>query len=908
VPRPEGGGRRPGRLEDLENTMANFFSKLNRTMIRVFGSRNERVLKERWPIVQKIASLEPSLQALSDEALQGKTAEFRDRLARGQTLDDILPEAFAAVREASRRNLKTSTGVPMRHFDVQMLGGIILHEGKISEMMTGEGKTLVATLPAFLNAIKSPVHVVTVNDYLAQRDRDWMAPVYQSLGMTVGAIQSGMSSQERQPQYACDITYGTNNEFGFDFLRDNMKAWKEDQVQRRGRDYGIVDEVDNILIDEARTPLIIAGPADESTDVYYTANRVAKRLVRGRDFEVKEKEQTIIFTEEGIEHAQHLVGVGSFYEGKNMEWPHLIEQALRAHHVYHKDVEYVVKEGEVVIVDEFTGRLMEGRTWSEGLHQAVEAKENLQIRQENQTIATITLQNYFKLYGKLAGMTGTAMTEAVELDRIYKLDVVSIPTNKPMCRFDNPDVVYRTAREKYKAIVEEIVEVHNSGRPMLVGTVSVEKSELLSGMLTRRGIKHDVLNAKNHAREAEIVALAGQPGRVTISTNMAGRGTDIILGPGIAELGGLHVIGTERHDARRIDNQLRGRCARQGDPGSSKFFLSLEDDLMRKFASDRVASLLKRLGMKEGEEISHPWVTKSIARAQKKVEGYHFEIRKNVLEYDEVMNEQRKLVYGERQRVLEGDELYSMIQGMMAKAARAKVTHFLTAPEAELAPAVSEEGEVSDAPVDRMAALALWLRSTYGMVVKDLALDENLRARDQVEPLVEKIMAAYDARYEEKKAEIGEEAMHRVERYLLLWKIDEKWKDHLYAMDHLRHGIGLRGYGQIDPKIAYKQEGYQMFSQLIENLRSEVTELFFRVQVRKEDESRLGTNLDRAQYRKDDPAAAAQGEQAKQVQGAESTGPVKPIRNVAPKTGRNDPCPCGSGKKYKKCCGVGKLE
>ncbi len=904
--------------------MSNLLTSFHRLLLRMFGSRNERVLKERWPIVYRINEQESGFQALSEEALQKKTAEFRDRLAGGANLDDLLPEAFAAVREAARRYLKTASGQPMRHFDVQLLGGIVLHQGRIAEMVTGEGKTLVATLPAYLNALPGKgVHVVTVNDYLAQRDRDWMFPVFQGLGMTVGAIQSGMSSQERHPQYACDITYGTNNEFGFDYLRDNMKIWREEQVQR-ARAYAIVDEVDSILVDEARTPLIISGPTEESSDVYYTANRVAKRMTRGQDFEVKEKEHAIIFTEEGIERAEKLVGVDSFYSGKNMQWPHLIEQALRAHHIYHRDVEYVVREGEVVIVDEFTGRLMEGRTWSDGLHQAVEAKENLTVRRENQTLATITLQNFFKLYKKLAGMTGTAMTEAAEFDRIYSLDVVAIPTNKPMARVDRPDVVYRTAREKYRAIVEEIVEVHESGRPILVGTVSIEKSELLSGMLTRRGIKHDVLNAKQHQREAEIVALAGQPGRVTISTNMAGRGTDIVLGPGIAGKGGLHVLGTERHDARRIDNQLRGRCARQGDPGSSTFFLSLEDDLMRKFASERVSMLLKRLGMKEGEEISHPWVTKAIARAQRKVEAYHFDIRKNLLEYDEVMNEQRKLVYSQRQDILDGGDLRGMVHRMMENILREQVRHFLTAPEGELVPtaarkgtkppsdsaddAVEESAEPEAAP-DRAVVLRGWFSGAYGIQIPDLALDPDKRPRDEIDPLVARLLGAYDAAAQAKREKLGEEAMGRIERFILLLKTDEKWKDHLHAMDHLRHGIGLRGYGQIDPKVAYKQEGYQMFSQLISNLRSEVTELMLRVEVRKEDESKLGTNLDNAQYRKDDPNASAGGP-ASQAQAAsgESQEPVKPIRNVAPKVGRNDLCTCGSGKKYKRCCGVGKVQ
>ncbi|MEM7232957.1 MAG: preprotein translocase subunit SecA, partial [Planctomycetota bacterium] len=633
--------------------MANPITAVQRVLVKIFGSRNERVVRDYRKRVELINQQEPLLEKLSDEALEKKTDEFRNRLADGATLDDLLVEAFAVVREASRRNLKTGHGVAMRHFDVQMIGGMVLHEGKVAEMATGEGKTLSATLPTYLNALTgNGVHVVTVNDYLARRDAEWMQPLFGSLGMATGSIQSEMDNQERLVQYAKDATYGTNNEFGFDYLRDHMKTGLHDQVQKR-RSFAIVDEVDSILIDEARTPLIISGPSESSTDKYYVANRVAKRMRRGQDFDVKEKERSIILTEAGIENAERMVGVSSFYVGKDMEWPHLIEQSLKAHHLYQKDVEYVVRDREVVIVDEFTGRLMEGRTWGEGLHQAVEAKEGLQIRRENQTLATITLQNFFKLYDKLAGMTGTAMTEAMELDKIYELDVVAIPTNKTNQRIDHDDVVYVSKRDKYNAIAEEIVEVNKEGRPILVGTTSIENSEILSGMLKRRGVTHHVLNAKQHDREADIVADAGQPGQVTISTNMAGRGTDIVLGPGVIDKGGLHVIGTERHEARRVDNQLRGRCARQGDPGSTRFFLSLEDDLMRRFASDRVSAILKKLGMSEGEEISHPWVTKSITRAQKKVENYHYEIRKNLLEYDGVMNEQRSLIYDQRQRILE---------------------------------------------------------------------------------------------------------------------------------------------------------------------------------------------------------------------------------------------------------------
>ena len=888
--------------------MLNPIAGIHRMLLKVFGSRNERIVKTIWPLVSRINALEPEMKRLSDEALQGKTAEFRDRLANGISLDDLLPEAFAAVREVSFRNLRTSSGTPMRHFDVQLIGGVVLHSGKIAEMMTGEGKTLVATLPAYLNALTGRgVHVITVNDYLAQRDCNWMSPVFGALGMTVGAIQSQMDPAERQKQYACDITYGTNNEFGFDYLRDNMKTQLSHQVQQRGRHFAIVDEVDSILIDEARTPLIISGPAEKTSARYDTANRVAKRLVRGQDFEVKEKERSVMLTEAGIEKAQKIVGVPNFYAGKDMEWPHLLEQALRAHQLYHRDVEYVIRDGEVVIVDEFTGRLMEGRTWSDGLHQAVEAKEGLSIREENQTLATITLQNYFKLYEKLAGMTGTAMTEAVEFDRIYKLEVVAIPPNRPVRRIDGGDVVYRTSREKYNAILDEIVTVNGQGLPILVGTVSVEKSELLSGMLRRRGVAHDVLNAKHHQREAEIVALAGQEGRVTISTNMAGRGTDIVLGPGIGEKGGLHVIGTERHEARRIDNQLRGRCARQGDPGSSKFFLCLEDDLMRRFASDRVGSILKRLGMKEGEEISHPWVTRSIERAQKKVENYHFEIRKNLLEYDAVMNEQRGLVYQQRQDVLEGKGLDLMVRDMMVNVLNDRVPFYLSL-DVPAPGDLAEDGSTPNHPLDELTA---WLRTAYGLdltgmsgIVRDRSLPE------QSEAVIERILEAWDSAYAQKSEKFGKDFMRRIEQWLLLVKIDEKWKDHLHAMDHLRSAIGLRSVAQIDPKVAYKQEGYRMFKQMIESLRSEVTQLILRVEVRREDEQELKQRdqLANAEYRHGGPGDAPVDRRSPETENSGDSapkGPIKPIVNKGPKVGRNDNCPCGSGKKFKRCCGVG---
>ncbi len=882
--------------------MKNPVRGVGRLFQKVFGSHNDRVLKRLWPVVHAVSQKESEIQTLSDEKLEGKTAEFRDRLSGGAKLDDLLPEAFACVRESSRRNLKTADGTPMRHFDCQLLGGLVLHQGGIAEMLTGEGKTLVATSPSYLNALpQNGVHIVTVNDYLARRDADWMAPVYTGLGVSVGAIQSEMDSQERREFYARDITYGTNNEFGFDYLRDNMKLDSREQVQQGRRAYAIVDEVDSILIDEARTPLIISGPAGESSEKYHVANRVAKRLRRGQDFEVKEKERSVILTEAGITKAEKLVGVPSFYVGKHMEWPHLLEQALRAHHLYRRDTEYVVRDGEVVIVDEFTGRLMEGRTWSEGLHQAVEAKEGLQIRRENQTLATITLQNYFKLYEKLAGMTGTALTEAVEFDRIYKLPVVSIPPNRPVQRIDHSDVVYRTAREKYNAIAEEILEVNQEGRPVLVGTTSIEKSELLSGMLSRRGISHEVLNAKQHEREADIVASAGQPGRVTISTNMAGRGTDIVLGPGVAKKGGLHVLGTERHESRRIDNQLRGRCARQGDPGSSRFFLCLEDDLMRRFASERVGDILKRLGMKEGDEISHPWVNKSIERAQKKVENYHFEIRRNLLEYDAVLNEQRGLVYSQRQRVLEGDDLSEIVLTMAEKTVHSRTEYYLSLPVPD--PSRNAEDEGVPHPVDE---LRLWVESSYGFAVsdEDLGIDRSVPLDDQHEDVADRLVEVYKSHYNEKRDAVGEEVLARVERYILLMKFDEKWRDHLHALEQLRHGISMRAVGQIDPKMAYKQEGYQMFSEMIENLRSEVAQLVLRVEVRPEDEREMESGLDSAEYHGGGGGAEGEAGEGEVTTNAKSEGPRKPIVNKQPKVGRNDPCPCGSGKKYKRCHGA----
>ncbi|MEM7163974.1 MAG: preprotein translocase subunit SecA [Planctomycetota bacterium] len=870
-----------------------FISKL---LVKVFGSRNERVVKALHPVVAEIASHEDALQGLSDEQLRGKTGEFRQRLDNGEALDNLLPEAFACVRESSRRHLKTATGVAMRHFDVQMMGGVVLHRGGIAEMVTGEGKTLVATLPAYLNALPAKgVHVVTVNDYLARRDAEWMTPVYEGLGMSVGAIQSNMDSQERITEYNCDITYGTNNEFGFDYLRDNMKIHPQDQCQRH-RHFAIVDEVDSILVDEARTPLIISGPSEESTGKYFEADKVARKLERDRHFEVKEKEQGCVLTEEGIERGEQLAGVDSFYSPANMQWPHMIEQALRAHHVYSRDVDYVVNDTGVVIVDEFTGRLMEGRRWGDGLHQAVEAKEGIRIREESQTLASITFQNFFRLYDGLGGMTGTAMTEAVEFDTIYKLDVVAIPTNRELVRQDCSDVVYRTRPEKWKAICERVMEVHKEGRPALVGTISIENSELLSEMLKRRGVPHSVLNAKYHEQEAEIISQAGQHGAVTIATNMAGRGTDIVLGDGVKELGGLYVLGTERHESRRIDNQLRGRCGRQGDPGTTEFFLCLEDDLMRLFATERVSSILKRFGMTEGVEISHPMVSRAIERAQKKVEARNFDIRKNLLEYDEVMDQQRKMIYDLRNRILHVEDLKGLVLEFFGEVA-----------ENTVAGLIPDDPDRADQAPD---AVAGWLRDRYGF---DLGTgDWAVGTRKMAGALVDRAVELYGQRIDEKYQKAGPD-FERVLHYILLQGVDDKWKDHLHAMDQLRAGIGLRSYAQVDPKIEYKREGYAMFQMMMAGLKEDTTAIIPRVEMRidaDEAERNLESNWQRSSMNTEQLESQFNQHSQRMQQGIEGsqnkgTQVAEPIRNVEDKVGRNDPCTCGSGKKYKKCCGRG---
>jgi len=879
---------------------------------KLFGTSNDRILKKIYPIVKQINALEPKMMSLSEGELRQKTDEFKKRLAAGESTDDILPEAFATVREASRRILVApnadSPDKTMRHFDVQLIGGIVLHQGKIAEMTTGEGKTLVATLPAYLNALTGEgVHIVTVNDYLARRDKEWMSPLYEYLGLKAGAIQANQSAEEKQAAYLCDITYGTNNEFGFDYLRDNMKSRPEEQVQiSRGLNYSIVDEVDSILIDEARTPLIISGPVEESTDKYYTADKIARRLKPGKHFEIKEKERMAHLTEEGIEEVEKLLNVESLYTGANMEWPHYIEQALRAHYLFKGDKDYIVKNGEVVIVDEFTGRLMEGRVWSDGLHQAVQAKERQRIKEENQTLATITLQNFFRLYKKLAGMTGTAVTEAAEFDKIYKLEVVTIPTNKPMHRENLPDRVYRTEKEKFDAIIQEIKEVHQQGRPVLVGTVSIEKSELLSERLRRGGIEHEVLNAKHHEREAQIIAKAGQPGNVTIATNMAGRGTDIVLGEGVAERGGLHIVGTERHEARRIDNQLRGRAGRQGDPGSSRFYVSLEDDLMRIFASERVGSLLKTFGMEEGMAIEHSMVSKSIERAQKKVEAHNFEIRKHLLDYDEVMDQQRKTVYTLRQNVLEGKNLRDYVIQMIEDSIAEMVSYAFDMKSIDREDEDEEEEEKEDEESEGRFDLADWFKKKFGINVDLDDIEEKTRQNIE-EFLIKKAVEAY----EEKENTIGKNEMEKIAQILLLDKIDTKWKDHLYAMDHLRSGIGLRGYAQVDPRIEYKKEALSMFENMNLSIRDEVTDLIFKLQMVDESDRKDIWHPDNYLHQEVSGTEKIQGPQAPASPVQQSTANVaeetaerktEPIK-VAVKVGRNQPCICGSGKKYKQCCG-----
>ncbi|HEY5292914.1 MAG TPA: preprotein translocase subunit SecA [Burkholderiales bacterium] len=902
----------------------------SRILTRIFGSRNDRLIKRYNKTVQRINALEPAISALTDDALRAKTAEFKERLAKGEVLDELLPEAFAVVREAGKRVLN------MRHFDVQLVGGMILHAGKIAEMRTGEGKTLVATLPAYLNALSGlGVHIVTVNDYLASRDADWMGRVYRFLGLSVGVNLSQSAADVKQQAYAADITYGTNNEFGFDYLRDNMAMQVADRYQR-DLNFAIVDEVDSILIDEARTPLIISGQAEDHTDLYYRMNEVAPLLTRQAeeegpgDFSMDEKSRQVLLTESGHEHAEQLLArVGLLPEGRSLYEPafinliHHLYAALRAHHLFLRDTHYVVQDGEVIIVDEFTGRLMSGRRWSDGLHQAVEAKENVSIQNENQTLATITFQNYFRMYGKLAGMTGTADTEAYEFQEIYGLETLVVPTHQPMVRDDREDLVYQTINEKNDAIVAAIKHCYEHDQPVLVGTTSIENSELLAGMLEKDKLPHQVLNAKQHAREAEIVVQAGQPKMVTIATNMAGRGTDIVLGGNVERsidmlrategedeaekerriaalreewqklhakviaAGGLHIIGTERHESRRIDNQLRGRAGRQGDPGSSRFYLSLEDPLLRIFAGDRVKAIMQRLKMPEGEAIESSWVSRSIESAQRKVEAHNFDIRKQLLEYDDVANDQRKVIYEQRNELLESTDvsetITSLRQGVVSDIFRAHIP-----PES-----VEEQWDVPGLE----KALAAELQ--FSVPVKSwLDADSSLDDR----ALLEKAVAEIDRLYREKFALAPSEALHQYERWVMLTSLDQHWREHLAALDHLRQGIHLRGYAQKNPKQEYKREAFELFAGMLESVKLEVTKTLTAVQVNSESElaevaAETVPAVENVKYQH------AGYDEALVADAAEEKAKERPFVREMGKIGRNDPCPCGSGKKYKHCHG-----
>ena len=873
---------------------------------KLIGTANERILREMMPLVDRVCLLEPDLQRKSDGELLQLTRQWQERLRgpksfeeKQRVLDEILPEAFANVREAARRVLITpnpdSPYPTMRLFDVQIIGGITLHRNMIAEMVTGEGKTLVATLAVYLNALTGDgVHLVTTNDYLAKRDCEWMGRLYSFLGLSAGYIQSHQPRLEKIAAYKCDVTYGTNSEFGFDYLRDNMEYGLAEQAQlSRGLHYAIVDEVDNILIDEARTPLIISGPVTQQSDKYHSAFRFAKSAKEGKDYEAKEKEQSCHLSDEGVELAQRMLGVPDLYadDPQVMEWQHFLETALRAKEFFKRDTEYLVKDGDVVIVDEFTGRPMEGRVWSDGLHQAITIKEGLRLREETQTIATITYQNFFRLYDKLAGMTGTAMTEATEFDKIYRLGVLDIPTNLPLMRLEHPDVVYRTEKEKWKAAADEIAQVHKERRPVLVGTTSIEKSEHLSKMLLRRGVEHELLNGRPEyaARESEVVAVAGQPGAVTLATNMAGRGTDIVLGPGVADSGGLHVVGTERHEARRIDNQLRGRAGRQGDPGSSRFFVSFEDDLLRVFAPESTRNWLKRAGMDEGMALENRFVTRMIAKAQQRVEEYNFDIRKNLLEYDEVMDEQRRTIYSWRQKLLERRDVEEELMAIAEESVQDGVDIY-----------VDPRRSASDWD---MGGLCEWFERKYGQPA-DLPEDKRGRLGEIEDTLVEQVRDIFKA----KRVEVSPEIMVEFGRELLLRTIDVKWKDHLHAMDVLKSGIGLRSYAQRDPKIEYKAEAGHIFEQMRISIADHVSDLVFRVHVSERDRNGVSGvwQVSAASHADFDVAAQADRQlAAARDAGGEAVKPVETI-HVDMKVGRNQPCPCGSGKKYKRCCGRGK--
>jgi len=834
------------------------------TIIRkVIGTKNDRELKRLGMTLLEVNDFEPRMMALSDAELTAKTSYFKERIKNGAELEDIIAEAFAAAREASRRTLL------MRPFDVQVIGGLVLHEGKIAEMKTGEGKTLAATMPIYLNALlEKGVHVVTVNDYLAKRDAEWMGPIYKFLGMSVGVIVHGMDDDERRQAYNADITYGTNNEFGFDYLRDNMKFSLDEFVQREFH-YAIVDEVDSILIDEARTPLIISGPSEESTDKYYRINQVIPRLKKEHDYTMDEKSRTVVLTEEGVGRVENILNVSNLYEPRNIEILHHVNQALKAHTLFKRDVDYLVKDGQVIIVDEFTGRVMPGRRYSDGLHQALEAKEKVKIENENQTLASITFQNYFRMYSKLAGMTGTADTEATEFKKIYNLDVLVIPTNMPMIRTDHSDIIYKTEMEKFNAVISEIKELHKETRPVLVGTISIEKSEQLSKYLSRTGIKHHVLNAKNHEKEAEIVAQAGQPGMVTISTNMAGRGTDIRLGEGVAELGGLHILGTERHESRRIDNQLRGRSGRQGDMGSSRFYLSLEDDLLRIFGAERISGIMDRIGIEENQPIEHRLISKAIENAQRRVEGQNFEMRKHLLEYDDVMNRQRKVIYEQRKKALKGEELETDIDEMIEEIAGSLVDEY-----------TNEDTN----PDDRN------LKGLEDTVFKQFSLKMNIADNEHkrsTDVITDEIISSVRSLLAAKEGEFGKPMMAYLQKVIMLQTIDNHWKDHLLAMDHLKEGIGLRGYGQKDPIREYQKEGYEMFMGMVQRIKEDSIAKLCMVQIQREEE------IDEIRERSRQDYVLSRGDDAAQTT----------VKRVGEKVGRNAPCPCGSGKKYKKCCG-----
>jgi preprotein translocase subunit SecA len=900
-------------------------------LTKVFGSRNQRLIKRMGRTVAQVNALEESMTALSDEELAAKTPEFRQRVEEGESLDALIPEAFAVVREAAKRQLN------MRHFDVQIIGGMVLHEGKIAEMRTGEGKTLVATLAAYLNSLAGPVHIVTVNDYLARRDAEWMGRIYRFLGLTVGVVVSGQDPVAKREAYAADIVYGTNNEFGFDYLRDNMAFSAEDRVQR-GLQFAIVDEVDSILVDEARTPLIISGPAEESTDLYLQINKIIPRLKRQEvedgpgDYSLDEKNKQAFLTDEGhetceglLEEAGLLPEGSSLYDVSNIMLLHHLNAALRAHKLFQRDVDYIVQNNEVIIIDEFTGRMMPGRRWSEGLHQAVEAKEGAKVQQENQTLASITFQNYFRLYDKLSGMTGTADTEAPEFQQIYGLEVVVIPTHKDMIRDDRADLVYRTIGEKFDAIIDGVKECHDRGQPVLLGTASIEASELLSQAMGKRGMAHEVLNAKQHEREAHIIAQAGRPGAITIATNMAGRGTDIVLGGNlemeleqagdeeskreqirqqwqgrhdeVVAAGGLHVIGTERHESRRIDNQLRGRSGRQGDPGSSRFYLSLEDNLMRIFGSDRVSGLMQKLGMEEGEAIEHPWVTRAIENAQRKVEGRNFDIRKQLLEYDDVANEQRKIVYEERNRLMDVDDISKNIVAMREDVVNGVVNSSIPPQSLE------EQWDID--------GLEKALESDFGLELplkRWLEEDPDLHEETLRERILKEIVDHYDA----KVASVGEPVMRHLEKAITLQVLDAQWKEHLAAMDYLRQGIGLRGYAQKNPKQEYKREAFEMFSALLQRVKHEVVTILSKIQIRTEQEIEEMEAQKRAPQpmeflHAESRAAGELSEQQEPVpaeaQGGGAAPQQQPFVREGRKIGRNEPCPCGSGKKYKQCHG-----